>query len=171
MWHFKLCSSAFGWLRFLCLFHPLWWTETVLVPGTFMGPTPPCSVSVNPRVHRGCAAQNCRTFPGVFLAREKHLCHLIMQAVGEPSCWSIRNAHLGCPQDGPLGTILGSSSRRWGWEQPCQGSHCPRAASQGCEFKIKSVYWISAVGALRYRSNRMILSQLYLELHIANAKR
>lgn len=65
---------------------PTLMNRTVLVPGTFMGPAPPCSASVNPQVHRGCAAQNCRTFTGVFLAREKHLCPLIMQAVGEPSC-------------------------------------------------------------------------------------
>lgn len=124
------------------------------------------SVFMNPRMHCGCAAPNCRTIPGVFIARERHLCHSIMQTVGESLCWSVRDAHLGWDRTVPWGQILGLRMAR-----QCWGSHCPHATSQSCESKIKSMYWISAVGGLHYRSNRMILSQLYLELRIANAKR
>lgn len=81
--------------------------------------------------------------------------------MGEPWCCSVRNAHLGWPR-----IVLGDDSRGWEW-----GSCCPTPPRAVILFKIKSVYWIPAVGALDYRSNMMTLSQLYLELRIANAKR
>lgn len=157
MWHFKPCSSAFGWQIFVFA-SPTVMSRGCAGPWCLPGTSSSLLCSPEPSSVPWSCCPKLQSTPWCLHGQGK--APLPPDSPGSGRALALVSQ--ACPPGLAPGLSLGDDSRHW------QGQAENGAAA---EFKIKSVYWISAVGALHYRSDVMILSQLFLELHIANAKR